>query len=108
MDLHKRIRINNAFDHFTHIVRLVGIFRDNGIKRWATFVFLFFVGYHWRCVLAVLRHVTQQSLDVVDSLYFVGAGEMRNAAFRAMSAGTAKFFGSYVFVGYGFYYVWSG
>src|SRR5690606_37762802 len=35
-------------------------------------------------------------------------GEMGYAAFGAVRAGAAQFFGSYVFVGYGFYYVWPG
>ena len=92
--------IHDRVQHIEHVVRLIGIFRNDAVQDGTVLVGRF-IGNRRCFFLAILRNVTQQALDLVDALETVCRREVGYARFGGMRNGTTQLFGCDLLVGDG-------
>ena len=100
--------VYDCFDYFQHIVRQIGIIRNQAVQ----FVFQTIdrvVAYHHRRFFEVVgRQIRKQITDQRNTFFFVFYHKMRNARFGRVNFCTSQVFCTDIFAGNGFYHLRSG
>ena len=105
MHFKKRCLVHDTLNHVSHVVRFIGIWRNDIVKCFCFGSVGFFgrqAGYFF---FAVLRDVAHQLADFVQTNRIVRHLEMRHPGFGVVGSRASQFLGGYFFVSNGLHHI---
>ena len=100
--VHVLAAIGDGLDDIVHIIRLVGIIRDDGIQLIGNAVGIVTIEDGGSGITEVGGQVAQQTTDLVDAIGIIGGHEVRNAADAVVGHSAAQLFSIDLLAGNGF------